>query len=215
VYAGGNTAIILGQDGASEVLQFRDAELIGPETWALSMRLRGLLGSEVAMPDVWPAGTTLIVLDQALVQVPLASGLLDGPRLYRIGPASKPVDHPSYVEISHQAGGLALKPYRPAHLRAEQQSDGAISVSWIRQTRIDGGNWALSDVPLGEAYEAYRVRVLVGTALRREVSVTEGHWTYSIADQVSDGVGSSFTFEVAQISDRVGPGHSARIEVNG
>ena len=215
VFAGGNTAVILDQDGTAEVFQFRDAELIGPETWSLCMRLRGLFGTEAAMPDVWPAGATLIVLDQSLVQVPLASGLLEGPRIYRIGPASKPVDHSSYVEISHQASGLALKPYRPAHLRAERQSDGAISVNWIRQTRVDGGNWVLSDVPLGEAYEAYRVRVLAGAALRREVSVTETNWTYSIADQAADGVGSSFTIEVVQISDRAGPGHSARIEING
>ena len=215
LFSGGNLAVVLDQNGVGELFQFRDAELAGPDTWSLSTRLRGLWGTDAIMPAAWPIGSSVIVLDQALVQLPLATGVFEGPRLYRIGPSNKPVDHASYVEVSHQASGLALKPYRPAHLRATPISGGALLFSWIRQTRIYGGNWSLEEVPLGEVYEAYRVRVLVGGALRREVTVTDTDWTYSVSDQAADGVGASFAFEVAQISDRMGPGHTARIEING
>lgn len=216
LFAGGNTAVILDPAGsAGEVFQFRDAILTGPETWSLSMRLRGQQGTEALMPGMWPAGSTLIVLDGALAQLPAAANLLEGPRLYRVGPASKPVDHGSYIEISHQAGGLALKPFRPSHLRAVRQPDGALSVTWIRKTRIDGDAWVLPEVPLGEVSEAYLVRVLEAGFLRREVTAGGPFWTYGAAEQAADGVGVPFAVEVAQISDRVGPGHFARIDING
>ena len=216
LFAGGNSAVILAPSGGTgEVFQFRDAALIGPETWSLSVRLRGQLGTDGQMPSVWPAGSTVILLDAALAQLPPTSGLLEGPRRYRIGPASKPVDHGSYTEVVHQAEGLALKPYRPAHLRGARQSDGALRFSWIRRTRVDGDSWLLAEVPLGEAAESYRVRVTSAGTLRREVTVTSPGWTYTSADQTADGVGASFGVEVAQMSDRVGPGHLARIEIDG
>lgn len=216
LFAGGNSAVILAPSGGTgEVFQFRDAALIGPETWSLAMRLRGQLGTDGQMPSVWPAGSVVILLDAALAQLPLASGLLEGPRYYRIGPANKPVDHGSYTEVVHQAEGLALKPYRPAHLRAIRQPDGAISFGWIRRTRVDGDSWLHAEVPLGEVSERYRLRVRAAGTLRREVIVTSPSWTYTSADQAADGVGASFSVEVAQLSDRVGPGHLARIEIDG
>lgn len=216
VLAGGNTAIILGSGGgAPEVFQFRDAELIGPDTWSLSMRLRGQWGTDSVMLESWPAGSTVILLDLSLVQLPEAQGYLEAPRLYRLGPASKPVDHPSFVQISHQAMGLAYKPPAPAHLRASRQPDGTILVSWLRRTRIDGDSWAQDDVPLGEAFEAYRVAVRSAGILRRETTVTTPEWSYQAADQALDAPGPVFTIEVAQISDRVGPGHFARIDIDG
>ena len=93
--------------------------------------------------------------------------------------------------------------------------DGSMQVTWTRRTRVDGDGWMLSDVPLGEAYEAYRVRILASGILRREVTVPIPFWTYSVAEQTEDVLAGGFTIEVAQISDRVGPGHFARIEING
>jgi hypothetical protein len=179
------------------------------------MRLRGQQGTDALMPAVWAAGATVIVLDLSLAQLSAGAGHLEAPRLYRVGPASRPVDHGSFVEMSHQPSGLALKPYAPAHLRAARMADGGLEVSWVRRTRIDGDTWLLEDVPLREASESYRVRVLAAGTPRRETMVTAPEWTYGAAEQAADGVGSSFTIEVAQISDRVGPGHFARIEING
>lgn len=216
VLAGGNAAVLHdAQTGAVELFQFRDAVLVGPETWRLSHRLRGQQGTDGMMPTIWPVGTTVIVLDLALAQLPVVAAQLEGPRHYRIGPANKPVDHVAYVDLTHQATGLALHPYRPAHLTAERQGDGALDVRWLRRTRVGGDSWALSDVPLGEAYEAYRVQVRVGGTVQREVTVAVPQWSYSAADQAMDGVSAPFSIEVQQISDRVGPGFTARIDING
>ncbi|MBT8423781.1 MAG: glycoside hydrolase/phage tail family protein, partial [Silicimonas sp.] len=215
LFAGGNSAVILAPGTGPEVFQFRDADLIAPDTWALSKRLRGQQGTDALIAPTWPTGSTVILLDAALTELPLAAGLLEAPRRYRIGPADKPVDHAAFVEVTHQATGLALMPYRPAHLTARREADGSLSLTWIRRTRIDGDSWLLADVPLGETEERYLVQVSSAGALRREISVTAPLWTYSAADQAADGVGTAFTIEVAQISDRVGPGHKARIDING
>mgnify|MGYP002623292468 CR=1 FL=1 len=214
--AGGNTAILLADGGGDpEVLQFRDAELIGPETWSLSMRLRGQQGTDATMAAPWPAGSTIVLLDLSVTQLPEGQGYLEAARHYRVGPASKPVDHPSYVTLSHQAAGLALRPLAPAHLRARWLPNGDLLVTWLRRTRVDGDRWSETDVPIGETFEAYRVAVRTGGAQRREATVSTSEWTYSAADQAADALGAAFTVEVAQISDRVGPGHYARIEING
>lgn len=214
--AGGNTAILLADGGGDpEVLQFRDAELIGPETWSLSMRLRGQQGTDATMAAPWPAGSTIVLLDLSVTQLPEGQGYLEAARHYRVGPASKPVDHPSYVTLSHQAAGLALRPLAPAHLRARRLPNGDLLVTWLRRTRVDGDRWSETDVPIGETFETYCVAVRTGGAQRREATVSTSEWTYSAADQAADALGAVFSVEVAQISDRVGPGHYARIEING
>ncbi len=116
------------------------------------------------------------------------------------------------MQRAFQGGGL--RPYAPTHLRAEDIS-GDLAVTWVRRTRIDGDSWEGTDVPLGEASEAYRVQVIQGGATLRDVTVTAPAWTYSAADQAADGVTTPYQIDVAQISDRFGPGLSKRIEING
>jgi len=215
LFAGGNAALIGdAESGVWEVFQFQDAVLTAPDTWSLSHRLRGQRGTDGEMPGLWPAGSTVIVLDGALQQIMQSSERRGVPVEYRIGPASKPVDHWSYQQFQHTHNGIALRPYAPAHLRAKAEADGALSVSWIRRTRIDGDSWALPDVPLGEVSEAYTVRVKVGSVLRREEVVATPRWIYSAADQIADGVSAPFSIEVAQNSDLFGPGLFARIDIN-
>jgi len=212
IFAGGNVAAISvpGSD-AVEVLQFRDVELIGPDTWRLSMRLRGQRGTRAG---AWPSGSTLVVLDGAPVQVSASSETRGVPRFYRVGPASKAVDHSSYVEFEHTATAAGLRPFAPVHLRVRSDGAGGHVATWVRRTRIDGDNWALSDVPLGEAYEAYRVSVFAGGELIREETVQSQVWTYDSAAQFEDGVAAPFEIGVAQISDLYGPGDTTRIMIN-
>lgn len=213
---GGNSALILNPNvGVGELFQFRDAALVGSETWSLAMRLRGQQGTEATMPKTWATGSTVVLLDAALAQVNLTSTSLEEPRRYRIGPASKPVSHTSFVEIEHQATALALKPFAPAHLKARRISDGSIDIRWIRRTRRDGDSWVLPEVPIGEMQEAYVLQISAGGTLRREVSVNTPFWSYSQADQLADGITMPLVLEVAQISDRIGAGHKARIVFDG
>lgn len=214
LFAGGNVAAISDGSGLWEVFQFRDAEIIATDTWRVEHLLRGQQGTEAVMPSVWPAGSTFVLLDAGPTQIPVAASLRGITRRYRVGPASRPVDDGSYVELTHASQATGLKPFAPVHLRASSDGAGGHSVTWVRRTRVHGDTWDLPEVPLGEAFEAYRVRVWDGGILRREETVTAPHWSYSASARATDGVAVPFTIEIAQISDLYGPGHEARIVIN-
>lgn len=214
LFAGGNAAAVSDGSGLWEVLQFRDAELLGPDLWRLSHLLRGQAGTEGVMPAVWPVGSTLVLLDAAPVQIAVPSSLRGVTRRYRVGPATRPVDHASFVELIHAAGAVGLRPYSPVHLRVVPDGAGGHALNWVRRTRIEGDRWDLPDVPLGEATELYRVRVLSSGLVAREETVTMPVWTYDAAARAGDGVALPFTVEVAQMSDLYGAGTNARIVIN-
>ncbi len=214
LYAGGNAAVISDGSGLWEVLQFRDATLIGDGTWRLQHLLRGQQGTEAVMAPVWPVGSTVVVLDAAPTQIPIPTSLRGITRRYRVGPVSRPVDDDTFVEVTHAASALGLKPFAPVHLRARPDGGGGYAFDWIRRTRIGGDSWDLAEVPLGEAAESYRVRVRDGGILVREETVASPNWSYDAATRVGDGVAAPFTVEISQLSDLYGPGHEARIIVD-
>ena len=100
--------------------------------------------------------------------------------------------------------GIGLRPYAVCHLGA-RPTGGALALSWIRRTRIDGDSWTPSEVPLGEDREAYLVRVSRDGLPLREAEVARPSWTYDAAARAADGPGP-VTLAVAQLSDRFGPG---------
>ncbi|MEO9575990.1 MAG: glycoside hydrolase/phage tail family protein [Tateyamaria sp.] len=196
-----------------ELLQFRDAELIAPGSYLLSHRLRDQLGSEAVGPDTWPEGSWIVVMNGVPSQIALARNLRRVAQTYRIGPARRGYEDPSYEEFVHAFDGNGLRPYRPAHLRSKRAGNG-VEMAWIRRTRLDGDEWDLPEVPLGEDTESYTVRVLqAGDVLREEV-VTAPNWIYSDADRLADGVTGPFEVAVAQNSARYGPGVFASLMVD-
>ncbi|ANP35252.1 phage host specificity protein [Phaeobacter gallaeciensis] len=211
VLNGANAAAIGdGSNGNWEIFQFRSAELLAPETYLLRGRLRGQLGSDGLMPDIWPEGSFVVLLDDTLRQLDLPLAQRRRARHYRIGPARRGYDDPSYVHRIEAFDGNGLRPYAPVHLRLEGALGGAIQVSWIRRTRIEGDSWDLQEVPLGEAREEYLLRVLRGPVVLREVTLSAPGWSYSAVMQVADGALPGDRIEVAQVSDRFGAGPAAR-----
>jgi len=210
VLNGANLAAI--GDGASgtwELFQFAEAQLIAPGTYWLRTRLRGQLGTNALAPPVWPAGSWFVALNGLPSQIDLAPSLRRVARHYRIGPAQRPYSDPSYQHRIEAFDGNGLRPYAPCHLRATRMASGDIQIAWIRRTRIDGDSWDLTDVPLGEDQERYVLRVKDGTTVQREITVSSPGWTYEPAQPAEDGAGLSTTIEVAQMSDRYGPGPAA------
>lgn len=112
--------------------------------------------------------------------------------------------------------GIALRPLSPVRLLAVADS-GDLDFTWIRRSRLVA-RWTTSGViaPLGEATEAYRVKVYDNPASDpvRTVDVTAQAWTYTAADQASDGFtsGDPITVTVQQLSDLVGEGDAVTLE---
>jgi hypothetical protein len=212
--AGANLAAI--GDGTSdnwEIFQFSTAELVAENTYQLSTRLRGQLGSDALVPDVWPEGSWFVLLNGIPEQVDLSRNLRNVLQTYRIGPARRPLDDASYIEEKLSFRGNGLRPLSPAHLRVASGPGGELSFSWIRRTRIDGDSWDVAEVPLGEETEAYVLRIRKAGAILREVTTADAGWVYTLSEQLVDGLSPPFTVEVAQVSASFGQGLPAMMIV--
>ena len=195
-----------------EVFQFRHAEPLFTRGFGLSGLLRGQAGSRGLMPDVWPVGSRVVLLNGVPEQITIPTASRGITRHFRYGPAKQPITDPSYRYISHAFAGNGLRPYPVAHLRAQKTGAG-LDLSWIRCSRIDGDIWADGEIPLGEDIEAYTVRVIQGAAVRREVVVNSQGWSYTNAQIAADVGGASYDIAVAQLSDRYGAGPFTTVTV--
>ncbi|MGI3187282.1 baseplate multidomain protein megatron [Nioella aestuarii] len=214
VLNGANAAAVGdGSGGNWEVIQFASATLVGEDLWDITLRLRGQAGSDGIMPDDWPVGSLFVLLDGRPGQIELPISARGLERHYRVGPAGRSYDHPVYDHQVLAFDGVGLRPFAPAHLRA-QKTGMDREISWIRRTRIDGDSWQGTEVPLGEDSEAYLLRIRDAGGVKREVEIGSPAFTYSDDMQASDTVTLPYTIEIAQVSARFGPGPFARIEIN-
>ncbi|WBL34428.1 glycoside hydrolase TIM-barrel-like domain-containing protein [Sinirhodobacter sp. HNIBRBA609] len=214
VFNGANLIAI--GDGSStnwELFQFAQATLVETDVWEVSLRLRGQLGTDTNMPEVWPVGSTVVLIDEAPTQIEAIASARNLARHYRIGPASRPYDDPSYEHVVEAFPGIGLRPLSPVHLKSNRTVSG-VTFEWTRRTRIDGDSWEGVDVPLGESIEQYRVRVLVNGAICREDITAAPMWTYSDTMRESDGISDDFEIHVAQISEVFGAGSWAKLSVS-
>lgn len=206
VLNGANRIAIAGPDGEWEILQFRDAELAGPQTYRLSGLLRGQSGSRVL---AHPAGSDVALLDGRPAVLALAeheaSLPLDIQALAR-DEALPTGGGPQAGFIAHQRH---LRPLSPVHPRLVRR-DGHWRLDWIRRSRVGGDGWAGLDIPLGEDRELYRVRLWRSgedeLLLETRTSTT---WLDLDAAQLSGpdtGLPGAIDVEIAQLSDRVGAG---------
>ncbi|MEO1197238.1 MAG: glycoside hydrolase/phage tail family protein [Pseudomonadota bacterium] len=197
-----------------EVFQFQTATLVGDDLWDLSLRLRGQVGTDHLAAEELPAGAVFVLLNEAVTDSSLASNQRGVSQVWRVGPASRAVTDPAFTQTNRAFEGVGLRPFAPVHLRAVSDAAGGVGVSWIRRTRIDGDSWAGLDVPLGEARELYLLRVVQSGSILREVTLSAAEFDYTAALRSADGVGATFDIEVAQVSDRFGPGPFRRITWN-
>ncbi len=204
-------------DGSSanwELFQFAGAALVAPGVYDLTLRLRGQAGTDAVAPAVWPAGSHVVLMNGAPKQIELAASERDLARHYRIGPAQRGYDDPSYLHRVEAFAGIGLRPLSPAHLRARRTGGGDLELGWIRRTRLEGDGWSGVDVPLGEARESYLLRVMAGGSVRREVTLGQPSWTYPAGMQAADAVALPFEIHVAQVSESFGPGPFRRIVID-
>ncbi len=194
-----------------EIVQFREAELVGARTYRIGGLLRGQAGTDGVMRNVLPAGSEFVLLNGAAVQLQAQVGARGLQRHYRIGPAERSYDDPSYTHRVEAFQGAGLRPYRPVHAIIRKLANGDLSLSWVRRTQIDGDSWEGHEPPVGEEREAYHVVVRISGEIAREEEVGAPSFTYSIAQQANDNATAPISFEIAQISSQFGPGPYERI----
>jgi hypothetical protein len=208
--SGANAAAIEHTPGHWEVIQFREAALVGPSTYALSILIRGQQGTEVEISDVLPAGARFVLLDAALTQLDLGPDEIGLPLNWRFGPSNRDLGSPSYDTAVHAFAGIGRRPFAPAHVRG-RRDDGDLHISWIRRTRIGGDSWESAEVPVGEDSEHYEIDVLDGDTILRTLMTSSSTAVYTAADQVAD-FGSpppAVTVRICQLSASHGRGSPA------
>ena len=198
VFAGANTLAVENADGEWEIVQFRDAELVGDGQWRLTTLLRGQAGTDAAMRNPVAAGARVVVLDRAVPQLNLALDQRALPFFYRWGPNGKAISDPSYQGAQLQFEGLGLRPLSPVQIRGTWPTvAGDIVISWRRRTRIGGDSWEQVDVPLAEDSESYEIDVFDGADVVRTLQTSTPQATYTLGDQTADFGGQQWSLTVA------------------
>jgi GTA TIM-barrel-like domain/Putative phage tail protein len=209
LFSGANAAAVPCADGAWEVIQFSNVELVGENTYLLSRLLRGQAGSERAIAATLPAGSPFVMLDDNVLSI--ASGLdaLERTLQLRVVAAGRDVGDPTALALTATPQATALMPLTPVHLKAKRDETG-VTFTWIRRTRIDGDSW-VGEVPLGEDIEEYNVDILSGGTVLRTLVATTPSTLYAAADELVDfgAAQTSLSISVTQLSATVGRGFPA------
>ena len=191
-----------------EVIAFRSAQLIGPDTWRLTDLLRGQGGSPLIGA---PAGARAVILDGAGAVLPVRAAERGAPlTVIAVAPGLALSDR-SARKLEAVYDGADLRPLRPVHL-SSRWAGSDLSLSWVRRGRLDADAWSAGEIPLGEEREVYRLRIHDGSeavVLDRETGAPD--FTLSAADRAAllpDGL-SGARFTVAQIAAGYGPGRYA------
>ena len=215
MFAGANAFAVETDPGVWEVFQAAQAELVGTRQYRLSRMLRGVRGTEGSIRAEVAAGARVVALDSAVLPVPIAQGDVGQEWNWRVGPVFAPIDDPSYVAEEFAPTGRGLLPFSVVHVEQpfrRGRTLGDLTIRWTRRSRDFGADsWEASEVPLGEASEAYEVDILDGGTVLRTLATTTTSALYSQAQQVADwgaalGPGDTLDIRVAQLSQTVGRG---------
>ena len=148
----------------------------------------------------------MVLLDSAVIPVDMQAQEIGRPFYWRALPSGK--DPAEVTGQLHNFQGVGRRPFSPSHQKAAL-AGGLLSLSWIRRTRIEGDAWTDGeDVPLGEAFERYRVEI--GPEGAPLVTQTVDDATSLTGLDVSALSGSQ-EIRVAQVSETYGPGIPARL----
>lgn len=206
-----DAALLAGANAAMagrELLQFGLVEQIGPTRWRLTRLLRDRAGA-AASGQFAQAGDSFV--------------LLDDPALLSLSDTRLRSTEPMALAVRAAGGGLAttlsytgpataMQPLSPVHMAARWQADGALTLSWIRRSRL-GYRWRdLLDVPLDAQREAYRITITTG-AVQSIVETVAPRLERSAAEVAAwrSGGATSAHFAVAMIGDA---GLSASVDVD-
>lgn len=212
VLAGNNPLAIEGTDGW-EVLQYREATLEADGSYTLRGLLRGRRGTEFATGGHAPGNRAVLLNPSALRDLPITNSQIGVGLLFKAVSIGDTLSSTASTSVTINAE--RLKPWSPVDLRAERDiATGDITLTWKRRTRLAtrfAGTGGIN-VPLGEADEAYTVKVYddgTYTTVVRTINVTAAEADYSASDQTTDFGGPQATLyvSVGQVSTVVGLGH--------
>lgn len=173
---GRNLLCVENPDHSWEMLQFAEAELIGPQEYEVSVLLRGQNGTEqAALPRA--AGARVVLYDPSSIEpLNLPQDLAQLPLKLRYGPGEHSPTYHTWQEEDRQFKAIGLRPYSPVQLQLRRKGEQLL-FSWKRRTRFGGDAWEPPDVPLNEDAEQYQAEAEFSSGYRiRSELLFEPKW---------------------------------------
>lgn len=211
----GFNAFAIEADGEFEIIQAANCELVEPGVYELRTFLRGRQGSAHAMRAPHPVGARIVKLDQRLARANIASHEWGEQLTFIAPPAGAPASSNRAEAAELILPHAALRPWAPAHLRAERDASGDVAITWVRCARIGGDAWGAGEPPLGFPGESYVLEILdSGDPIRTETTSVPS-FTYSAAAQTADfgGLPGSLHIRVAQIGESGATGLNTELTI--
>ncbi|GEK67861.1 hypothetical protein PDE01_13810 [Paracoccus denitrificans] len=215
LFSGANAFAIETAPGVWEIVQAANAELVSPGRYRLTKLLRGVRGTEWAMTSVVASGATVVMLDEAVIELPISAEDVGVPWYWRVGPASKTISDASYRQAQFTPRAIGLEPFAGVHAvqpYRRGRAVGDLTIEWIRRSRALAADiWGNGEVPLGEESPAYEVDILDGAAVKRTLSSTTTSVVYTGAQQTADwgaplAPGDSLRVDIYQVAPVAGRG---------
>lgn len=203
VLEGQNWAVI-----GNEIIGFATATLLSANKYELSGLLRGLRDTEDAIDNHSSAGIEPFVFlnDIAIIPLSHSTASIGSHKYYKAIPIGG--DEDDYKELKHYHVGGSVRPFSPCHITGYREGDDDIVVNWVRRTRNLSRIFGPGAVPQIESTRIYEIDVYSGSTIVNTYTVTDIEtWTYSSADQTTDGFSpplSSLKVEIFQVSATLG-----------
>ncbi len=209
VLNGANVAA-LGDDGRWEIIQYVNAELIGPGQYRLSKLLRGQLGTEHNKANHTISDRFVVLSRNLIASAPTSLAELNRARLYK--GVSVGQDPALVAGFPYSYTGVNLKPYSPVKASGVRDGSNNLTVTFFRRSRFSA---ALLKTPiLGETIERYQFDILnPGVVNTYETTTTT--FFYSATEQTADGItpGDPVTMRIFMMSEAVGRGYPLEVTV--
>ena len=211
VLDGGNRLAVQTAHASWEVLQFANAELVGPDRYRVSRLLRGQTG---AKPDVLAAGAPCFLLDEAVEFLPLRPNEWGAELRVRAMISAGPAIDPEPVAGRYH-GHAMLQP-EPVHIQSAR-TDAGLALRWQRQSLRDVDDWDRGPAPLDVVPEAYRVQLhtLTGeTVFDAETAQPECLLSPALLSELGAGGVPQVWLSVRQIGADGRPGRAGRARLD-
>ncbi len=195
-----------------EIVQFRDAQLLGENQYKLSGFLRGRYSTE-HLVEKHRVGERFVLLNTLLASIPVSNNDIGQKKFYKAVSCGA-VDGDSHA-FTYQNN--YLKPFSVVNVTAERRGDdNNIMINWVRRSRVDSDLRDYIDVPLMEEFERYQVDIYKGDNVIRTIDVKDATYVkYKHDDQMNDFQESPRMLKLAvfQMSAIVGRGVGEAISV--
>ena len=189
-----------------EIVQYRQAALLGGGIWRLSGLLRGQQGTEGEMAAGASEGAIVVLLDPRAGRFETATGERGLARIARVGPSGRAPGGLGFVDAAFTPMRLHARPWSPV-LRVVEEGGGRRLV-WTPRVRI-GDVW--DQEPAEVDPRRFRVRILDGGVQRRAFEVAETSFLYAVEDMAEDFPGGGGPESVVAVA-QYGPGFGWGVE---